>query len=237
MRTVSIHQPHYLIWLGLLDKIAKSDLFVLLDSVQYKKRNFQNRTQYSTKDGSKLLSLPVNGKGAQPQNTPIKNIRISDHSALKKHLTTLKHRYGKTPGWHLIKEQLQDIYSLKHESLVDINRQLLDLTLSCYQINTPVINSSDLNVYGKKNELLVDILQKVDADIYLSGNGARSYMNPNQFNEANIKVNYQDFEHPIYNQGLPKQFCKACFALEWYFLDPIASVDHFSDSSSPKGSI
>jgi len=42
---VAIHQPNYLPWLGYLDRMAKADLFVVLDHVQFERRNYQNRTQ------------------------------------------------------------------------------------------------------------------------------------------------------------------------------------------------
>ena len=38
--TVTIHQPEHLPWLGLFNKIAKAELFVILDSVQYEKNYF-----------------------------------------------------------------------------------------------------------------------------------------------------------------------------------------------------
>lgn len=232
MKTVSIHQPHYLIWLGLLDKIARSDLYVLLDNVQFSKRGFQHRTQYSTKSGNKYLSLPVKSKGVQCENTKIKDILIADEKKIKKHYTTLCHRYSKTPGWPLIKDKIDHIYSEKHKTLVEINQALLDLTLTCYQVSTPVIRASELKVEGNKSELILSILKNVNANIYLSGNGARRYMDHSLFADANITIRYQKFEHPQYDQNLNTSFSPACFALEWFLLDPMKSVKHFKNVSS-----
>ena len=39
---VAAHQPHYLPWLGYLDKIARADLFVVMDDLQFEPQNFQN---------------------------------------------------------------------------------------------------------------------------------------------------------------------------------------------------
>ena len=62
--------------------------------------------------------------------------------------------------------------------------------------------SSNMLPVGKKNELLVDLLRKVQATHYLSGVGARSYYEPMPFSEAGIEVLWQNFEHPKY----PQQF-------------------------------
>ena len=48
--------------------------------------------------------------------------------------------------------------------------------------------------------LLVDILQKVRADKYLSGVGAKAYFDPAPFAAAGIEVTWQDFKHPVYPQ-------------------------------------
>ena len=52
---VAAHQPHYMPWLGYLDKMAKADLFVVMDDLQYEAQNFQNRQRV------KLVALVVSG--------------------------------------------------------------------------------------------------------------------------------------------------------------------------------
>ena len=38
---VTIHQPEHMPWLGFFNKAINSDLFVILDSVQYEKNYFR----------------------------------------------------------------------------------------------------------------------------------------------------------------------------------------------------
>jgi len=43
---VSIHQPNYLPWMGLMHKILESDIFIVLDDVQFVRgKNFVTRIQ------------------------------------------------------------------------------------------------------------------------------------------------------------------------------------------------
>ncbi|MGL6327783.1 WbqC family protein [Aeromonas rivipollensis] len=60
---VSIHQPAYLPWLGYVDRIKKSDLFIFLDSVQLEKNSFTNRNLIKGANGSHWLTIPINKKG------------------------------------------------------------------------------------------------------------------------------------------------------------------------------
>ena len=48
---VSINQPAYMPWLGYFDRIDASDLYVVLDHVQFEKNSFVNR-------GASLIRQP-----------------------------------------------------------------------------------------------------------------------------------------------------------------------------------
>ena len=60
---VSIHQPNYLPWMGLIHKILESDIFVVLDDVQLVRgKNFVTRSQIKTSGGPKWITIPVHNK-------------------------------------------------------------------------------------------------------------------------------------------------------------------------------
>jgi hypothetical protein len=56
---VAIHQPNYFPWLGYLDRMAKADLFVVLDHVQFERRSYQNRIQILLEGEPRWLTVPV----------------------------------------------------------------------------------------------------------------------------------------------------------------------------------
>jgi len=231
MKIVSIHQPHYHPWLGLLHKIANSDEHILLDDVQFRKRNFQNRAQYSSTQNTKLLSLSVHAKGHQTQDLKIHSVALAPQN-LHKHFLTLKHRYGQTPGWHLIAHKLEALYSQTYESLVDINFATLELAMDIYGVTTPLIRSSELGTQGKKNTKLIELCLKRRATHYLSGNGARQYMDDLAFARNGIQVEYQNFEHPVYPQYRNTGFQPGCLALDFVCQDPDAAASLFHSRQS-----
>jgi hypothetical protein len=74
------------------------------------------------------------------------------------------------------------------------------MLMDMLDVRIPIVLSSTLSPVGAKNELLVDLLQKVGASHYLSGVGARDYFDPAPFDAAGIKVIWQEFVHPVYPQ-------------------------------------
>src|SRR4051812_8168590 len=93
---VSINQPAYLPWLGYFDRIARSDLHVVLDDVQFEKNSFVNRNKVRIKDGWCWLTVPVLTKG-RFRDLPINRLEISsDRNWCHKHLETIRMNYART---------------------------------------------------------------------------------------------------------------------------------------------
>ena len=53
------HQPTYLPWLGLFNKISYAEYFVLFDNVQYLPKEWMNRNKIKTPNGEIFLNVPV----------------------------------------------------------------------------------------------------------------------------------------------------------------------------------
>lgn len=217
---VAIHQPPYLPWIGLLDKIARADVFVVLDDVQFNKRAFQHRTLYSTPSQARYLSLSVRAKGHQEEGLRIRNIELDGNGNAPTHYETLRHRYGKTPGWGAIGQKLAEILTAPPRLLVDINMSLLLLTLDVFDIRPKIILSSELAGEGRKSDLMLSLTREAGGDIYLSGSGADSYMASDVFEQAGVGILRQSHVHPVWQQGIGSAFIPGCFALEWFLLEP-----------------
>ncbi len=224
---VAAHQPGYLVWLGLLEKIALADRFVLLDNVQYNKRAFQHRTLYSMIGGAKYLSLSVKSKGHQTNSLRIKDVELQDLERPIRHFETLRHRYARRPGWVKIEDRLAAILLRPPASLLEINVLLLKLTLELFEIETPMVCCSELNATGHKGELMLSATAAAGGDTYLSGVGARNYMSDADGKDHGVRVVWQDFLHPRYKQSHGDDFQAGCFAMEWIIEDPDNAVRDF----------
>jgi len=194
---VAIHQPQYLPWLGYFDKIDKSDIFVLLDNVQYKKNEWQNRNRIKTVNGWQWVTLPVLYKFPEKIN----QVKINNKVDWKrKHLNAILTNYSKSQYLNKYQSSFEDVYSENWECLVDINVHLIDLIIKTLGINTQTLKASKLQLRDDPTYRLIDVCKEVGADTYLAGEDGSKYMDLEKFKKENINITIQDFHHPVYSQ-------------------------------------
>lgn len=224
---VSLHQPHYFPWLGLLAKIACSDIFIFLDNVQFEKRGYQNRAQYSTPQGLKHLTLPVLQKGTHSEAREIRDVLLNGADAAVKHFQTLSHRYGKRPGWKLIADRLESILTTPQERMISLCYATMELTMEIFCVRPKIRYASEMPADGKKGERVLNLVAAAGGKTYLSGTGARNYLEANAFKKAGLGLVFQEFSHPVYKQSTGVEFQPSAFALEWFIEDPDHAVEAF----------
>jgi hypothetical protein len=194
---VAVHQPQYLPWIGYFDKIDRAEAFVLLDNVQYKKNEWQNRNRIRTAQGWQWLTVPVLNRFPQD----IKDVQINNRIKWrKKHLHALLYNYTKSPHFEEHRPFFEHVYARDWEYLVDINTHVIKYLTTALGINTQILVSSRFNVRNGPTERLIDICKVVGADTYLAGADGCKYMDMGQFDEAGIKVLFQGFKHRTYSQ-------------------------------------
>ena len=195
----AIHQPNFVPYLGFFNKFKKSDIFVLYDHVQYTKNDFHNRNRLKVNGSAHWLTIPVSVKLGQKIN----EVEFVDKSFINRHLQLIKQNYSKTKYFSEIFSDIENIYNNTiSDNLVDFNISLLKLIFNKFDSSKKVYLSSDLNIdFNKKStEALVDVCRCVKADKYLSGGGAKDYLEESFFINNKIELMWQDFNHPEYEQ-------------------------------------
>jgi hypothetical protein len=199
MPVVSIHQPAYLPWLGYFDRIAASDVFVFLDTVQFEKNSFTNRNRIKTPNGPLWLTIPVRQKGHFSKS--LREIEIENRQDWKrKHLRSIVQYYRDAPQFAEKFRRLVSSYGSDATHLADFCYRQLGFWLSELEIPTRVVRASELAVSGSKSDLVLALCKELGATTYLSGPLGRDYLQPDQFSAAGIEIRYQDFKHPEYPQ-------------------------------------
>jgi len=196
---ISIHQPAYLPWLGYFDKIAKADVFVFLDTVQFEKNSFINRNRIKTSDGSQWLTIPVLSKG-HTTSSLIETEIDSTQPWQSKHLKTIALHYRKAAYFKECFPKIETLLSTSEINLSELCWRQLQFWLAELQIKTAIYRSSELPITSKKSNLVLDLCKHFDATYYLSGAMGKNYLHEASFTTAGIQIEYQDFGHPIYTQ-------------------------------------
>jgi len=197
---VAGHQPNYLPWLGFFDKISRSDLFIIEDNLQYEHQGFTNRNKILTYDGVKWLSVPVEHANERMLINQVKIAQKGEPQWGSRHWLTLKHSYCKTPYWRDYNDFFEETYKHDWTMLIDLNLHLIKGIMGFLEIDTPLVLASSLDAKGKKSELIIAQCKTVGADVQLGGNGCKEYIDNKRFEKERIKLVFQDFVHPTYNQ-------------------------------------
>jgi WbqC-like protein family len=199
---VSVHQPHFLPWLGYFNKALSSDVFVLLHTVQYRKNYYQNRTRIRNVDGRPLwLTLPVHAH----LGMRIDEVWIAEPRWRERITKTVEQCYRKAAFFPAVWPALVGAFSATEDRLDVINERAFRSVLGL--LGGPairIVRSGELRASSPDPTLrLVEICRELGATRYLAGRGGRRYMRVEEFERAGIEVVWQEYdaEKVTYPQG------------------------------------
>ena len=193
-----IRQPGYMPNLGFFKKIQSSDIFVFLDDVQFSKDSFDNRNQIKTNFGSEWITVPLNRPVFEKK---FNEVSISYKTNwIKEHCNMIFENYKSTPYFSSYWYEIEKILNYKHKLLIQLNFELIKYFIKTLDIHTKTVKSSELSITKIKTERLIEICLKLSATCYISGIGGKDYLDESLFENAKIKLIYENFVHPKYTQ-------------------------------------
>jgi hypothetical protein len=203
VKKVAILQSNYIPWKGYFDIIKCVDEFVLLDDVQFTRRDWRNRNLIKTRNGLKWLTIPVDVKGQY--FVPIKDVSTSNNDWRLDHWNQLTETYKKAAHFETYGTQFRQLYLNDDEkSLSKINFKFISHINKLLNIPTPIRWSMDFKAPNEKTERLLHICKCLNADVYLSGPAAKDYLDVELFRRHNIEVEWANYSnYPVYNQHYP----------------------------------
>ena len=220
MTSVAITQPTYLPWLGYFQQMARADVFVFLDTVQFAHQSWQSRNRLRDIEGNVFwVTVPV---ASHHLTDPICDIRIASQprSWRRKHLNSVRTHLGGTPHLESVVATLEAALNQQHEKLVDLNIDLIARVRQKLGIQTRLLRASELDVSGSRSDLLLAICQEVGASRFLANAGSRIYLQSDEdrFEKSGITIDYQCWKHPVYQQRGDN------FIVNLSWLDPICHL-------------
>jgi hypothetical protein len=202
---VAIHQPNFFPWLGYFDKIARADVFVLLDNVQFSKTggNWSNRVRLIVNGEAAWVTVPVirNYHGVRE----IREMRIDESSGWRrKFLQNVRTNYARAAAFDAVFPFVERLVHTETDLLSEFNVTVIRAI--CGELQLPLaklVLGSSLQAEGRATELLISMVRSVGGTAYLCGGGAGGYQDDQAFSAAGLRLVYQEFAHPSYEQRLP----------------------------------
>ena len=215
---LAIHQPEFMPWPGFFNLMALSDLYIVLDHVQFKKRYFENRNQLVSPSSKTLfVGVPVITKNRYYQS--ICEVEIDNSQNWKKKLLlTIFHNYKKSPYFSKYYNNFCFLIEKKqYNRLLDLNMEIIVFLRQQLKINTPMICSSEFDLSSVKgSELILKLCLLTNTKVYLSGKFGRNYLKVEHFKSNGIQIKWIDYETPFYKQQC-NNFVKSLSVLDLLF--------------------
>ena len=201
MKKVMISQSNYVPWKGYFDAINCVDEFIILDSVQYTRRDWRNRNVIKTPSGPQWITIPVEVKDKYFQK--IDETKVADKDWGRRHWNAIVHNYSKAKYFKVYKEPFEKLYfdSRRYTYLSDINQLFIEAINELLGIKTVIKRSDSFRPVEGKTERLVDLCKQTGASDYYSGPAAKNYMDEKLFLQEGVAVHYFDYSgYPKYTQ-------------------------------------
>jgi hypothetical protein len=186
-------------WVGMLEQIRLADTYVHYDDVQLSHGSFTNRVEIKTHQGLRWLTIPL---AESRFGETIAEARVSRRiDWRRRHLALLAQEYARAPHVGEMLAMVREVYAIESDQLADY--VIASMEALCRYFDLPAglgaPRSSALGIPGKGTERVLAVVQAMGGTRYVTGHGARSYLDHEAFDAAGVAVEYLDYRkvpHP-----------------------------------------
>ena len=200
MKRVVISQPFFFPWVGMFEQIRLADVYVHYDDVQFSKGHFANRVQYKTAAGSAWLTVPLKDLHL---GQFIKAVQFDDRKDWRaRHLSQLAQAYDRAPFRDEMLALVRDVYSKPARGVCDVSVESIHAVCRYFGFADPdnFLFSSQMGVPGSSTARVLEVVEKVGGDVYITGHGAKNYLDHELFERRGVRVEYIDYQKVPYPQ-------------------------------------
>lgn len=187
-------------WVGLFEQLCLADVFVHYDDVQYSKGSFTNRVQAKTPQGIRWLTVPLHGLKLGQQIREVAIDPATDWKAA--HIGLLTRSYAGAPHLSEMLDLVRGVYAVDHPSVGALSAASMEAVCRHFGFPRPaeIHWSSHLGIGGSSSQRVLDIVRHFGGTRYVTGLGARNYLDHELFERHGIAVEYMDYRKLPYPQ-------------------------------------
>ncbi|WP_433369540.1 WbqC family protein [Streptosporangium sp. CA-115845] len=188
----AIHQPNLFPRLVTLAKLFAADYWIVLDDVQFARRDYQHRARLASLDGSwQPQWLSISTHLPYGRSTSIRGARLADPTRCRRRVAQLlADHYRHSIYWPPFKRRLEPVFAAfeSTDRLADVTELSTRLLLEEVGWRGQILHSSDLLAPGERSQRLADLAWLTGATTYLCGTGGMRYLDPAAFRVHSIEV-------------------------------------------------
>ncbi|RLB27621.1 MAG: hypothetical protein DRH11_18430, partial [Deltaproteobacteria bacterium] len=175
---------------GFFSKAVRSDILVLMDTVQFPRgTTWLTRNRFKNDQGTLWMTIPVWKKGLGLQR--ICDVRICHEGRwMRKHLESLKSAYGKAPFFEEHLDFLTELFETHHERLIDLNLEIIRYLMAHLEIPTKLLMLSELEIEAREPRLSIELSLKLGASVFLAQRSAGKFLDREAFQREGIKLGF-----------------------------------------------
>lgn len=189
MSTVAIMQPYFLPYMGYFRLFEKSDLFVVMDCVQFPRRGFVHRNKFwSQQHVPSWLTLPIK---KQPQDVLINQLTFHP-DANRLFFRQIQKFDCFKPYIKLSENELSTALFDFTTTPLEYNERLLEIICRKLGLHFNVVRSSALGLSGncRGQDKIIEIMKLVGGKIYLNSPGGKKLYDNSSFARAGLELRF-----------------------------------------------
>lgn len=197
---IVISQPMFFPWVGIFEQIRIADIYVDYNDVQFSKGSFTNRVQIKTAYGVKWLSVPLARFNLGDR---INEVQVDTKQDWKhQHLRQLSQAYESAQYRKDMLALVEQVYEQPHVTIGQLSHNSMIACCTYYGLHNDrkFVDVRDLRIQGKSSERVRDIVARLAGSRYITGLGAKNYLNHDLLESSNIRVEYMNYRKMPYPQ-------------------------------------
>ncbi|MGW2508268.1 WbqC family protein [Streptomyces scopuliridis] len=188
----AIHQPNFFPRLTTLAKLFAADYWIVLDDVQFTRRDYQHRARLATLDDPQRwqwLTIPTHLPGGR--RTPIREALIVDPMRSRQRTgQILRQHYGSSPRRPDLDQALGPVLDAFEatDKTAEVAEASTRILLDMLGWKGQILRSSRLMSRPGRSQRLADLAAVTEARSYLCGTGGMKYLETCLFTSCGISV-------------------------------------------------
>lgn len=200
MKRVVISQPMFFPWVGMFEQTRLADVYVHYDDVQFSKGSFTNRVQLKTARGSEWLSVPLRDLRLGQK---IREVAVDDRQDWRgRHLQMLADAFATAPFRDEMLALAKAVYARPAATISEVAIASMEAVWDYFPAARPreALWSSALGIGGQSSRRVLDVVKHVGGTHYITGHGARQYLDHALFESEGVRVEYINYQKLAYPQ-------------------------------------